>query len=99
NGTVLGNLSANTVSAIRISAEQINAGKIRADMVDATNLSAISANLGNITSGNINISESISIGASINMRGSSRTGIYFNSWSQIFDQGGALQIEGYNGID
>lgn len=94
-GTVTGDLSANTVNAIRINAEQITAGKIRADMIQADTLSAISANLGTITSGNINIYEDLNIGSGLYLRGRSGDlyrGIYFGQTQINQDASGWLNL-------
>ena len=94
-GTVTGDLSANTVNAIRINAEQITAGKIRADMIQADTLSAISANLGTITSGNISIYEDIHVGSGIYLQGRSGDlyrGIYFGRTQINQDNSGWLNI-------
>jgi len=94
-GTVTGDLSANTINAIRITADQITALKIRADMIETTNLSSISANLGNITSGNINISEDLRIGSGIYLAGSRsdvHKGIYFGNTQIMQDTSGWLNL-------
>lgn len=94
-GTVTGDLSANTISAIKINAEQITAGKIRADMIQADTLSAISANLGTITSGNISIYDDIYVGSGIYLRGRSGDlyrGIYFGQTQINQDASGWLSL-------
>lgn len=93
-------ITAGTISADRINTQSltsatIDVDQLRANNAQITNLSAISSDLGNITGGNIDISESISIGDGIFMKGG-RTGIYFPSYSQIFDSGGSLTIESFN---
>lgn len=75
----------------------IIARSILASHLVVDNLGAISARLGTVTSGNINIYDSINIGRSVYMRGSG-TGVYFDTFSQIYDTGGYLTIEGYNRI-
>lgn len=62
DGLVTGSLSADTVNAIRIKADQIDALVVTADMIQVNDLSAISANMGTITSGNINIDDDVFIG-------------------------------------
>lgn len=80
----------------------IQASKI--NLVGAVSvLSDISGNLGsiyagNIYSANIDITESISIGKSIYMRGNG-TGVYFDTWSQIYDYDGNMTIEAFNDIN
>lgn len=78
----------------------IYSGTISANQINATTLSAISANLGRITSADIDISSTISVGNGIYLRGSGKTGLYFNgTQSQIYENGGTLSIEGFNGIN
>jgi len=72
NGLVTGSLSAETMRAIIIDADQINALRITVDMLDVNELSAISANLGRITAGhissvNIDINEDLFIGKELNI--------------------------------
>lgn len=64
-GLVTGSLSADTVKAINIDADQITTGGLTADRIDVNELSAISSNLGDISSGNIDIDEDLYVGRNI----------------------------------
>ena len=90
-----GKLSANVIDTQSLSAATIEVDQLRANGIQVNDLSAISSNLGNITGGNIDITESISIGDGIYLKGG-MTGIYFPTWSQIFDSGGSLTVEAFN---
>ena len=90
-----GKLSANVIDTQSLSAATIEVDQLRANGIQVNDLSAISSNLGNITGGNIDITESISIGDGIYLKGG-MTGIYFPTWSQIFDAGGSLTVEAFN---
>lgn len=87
NGNTMVSMINQTASNITIDAAKIT---LRGAV---TVLSDITGDLGNITAGNINISQKINVGNGVHMRGSQGTGVYFDSWSQIFDSGGSMQIE------
>lgn len=93
NGNTVVSMINQTASNITIDAAKIT---LRGAV---TVLSDISGDLGNITAGNINISQKINVGNGVHMRGSQGTGIYFDSWSQIFDSGGSMQIEAPFNLD
>lgn len=97
NGNEIASRINQTATTIKIQASKIN-------LVGAVSvLSDISGNLGsiyagNIYSANIDITESISIGKSVYMRGNG-TGVYFDTWSQIYDYNGDMTIEAFNDIN
>lgn len=93
NGNTMVSMINQTASDITIDAAKIT---LRGAV---TVLSDISGDLGNITAGNINISQKINVGNGVHMRGSQGTGIYFDSWSQIFDSSGSMQIEAPFNLD
>lgn len=99
SGTFGGSLSAATGSfsgELRAATGTFNgvyAGTVNATQVNATNLSSISAHLGNITSGNINITESASIGAGLTLKGPGvNTGVYFGRTQIIQTTDGWLSL-------
>lgn len=62
-------------------------------------LSDISGALGRISSGDIDIYNEIRVGSGIHLRGGGMQGLYFQTYSQIYDSGGYMTIEGFNRID
>ena len=61
-------------------------------------LSDISGNMGTITAGTLNLTSAIYVGNGVHLRGSGMTGVYFPSYSQVFDSSGSLQVEAANGL-
>lgn len=99
NGTFSGSLSGATGTfsgELRAATGTFNglySGTISSNQINTTTLSAISADLGNIRSGNIDITESASIGAGLTLKGAGRTtGIYFGRTQIMQTDDGQLNI-------
>lgn len=65
DGVLAGTIDAQTMKTIQLDASQITTGGLKADRIDVNELSAISSRLGNITSGNIDIDEDLSVGRNV----------------------------------
>ncbi|KMY33093.1 hypothetical protein ACZ11_13580 [Lysinibacillus xylanilyticus] len=94
-GIVTGSLSAETVDAIKIKAEQITSGYIKANRIQVDSISSLSANLGYITSGDINIDTDLKVGNNIYL-GEKYYGaekqIVFNNTARIVSTGWSMNI-------
>lgn len=97
DGLVAGTISAQTMTTIRLDANQIVTGGLKAERIDVNELSAISSNLGNIRSGNIDIDEDLYVGRNIYLGqryGSDYKSVIFNNVSRIEANWNKISVSG-----